>query len=332
METHIAVSNDFKRLHKDLDLTDWNISGHNWALGKRRKKPSIINKRTWFDLDENLIKKFNKKYGKYLSQFDAFFCGHSMPFLLIYEQYDKPIFGWNACRYDLPFCYSNNVEMLDIYNKSINRMMSSGQLNIVANNKADKDYFKLGAGEEINVIPSICDYTNIKSTPTYNKFYWYSQYVNPPFDPKIAIRSGRFKWSELQKYKAIIHIPYEISTMSMYEHYTAGIPLLVPTKNFLRKLWVEGAQWGSVSAYWTDDNLPNNLNPVNNMDFWLDRADFYDMTNMPYMYYFDSFDHLKSIINDFEDVYRDERIEFIKSKRMMVKESWFEILNKNIII
>ena len=35
---------------------------------------------------------------------------------------------------------------------------------------------------------------------------------------------------------------------------------------------------------------------------------------------------------DFEDVYRDERIDFIKSKRMMVKESWFEILNKSVTI
>ena len=148
---------------------------------------------------------------------------------MIYESYDKPVFAWNTCRYDLPFCWSSNDEMMGFYNETIRRMLSNGQLNLVANNKADQDYFELGVGTKINLVPSLCSYTNASHVPKSDFFYWYSLDVDPPCNALLKKRSGAFTWDELSSYKAVIHVPYEISTMSLYEQYTAGIPLIVPT-------------------------------------------------------------------------------------------------------
>ena len=45
-----------------------------------------------------------------------------------------------------------------------------------------------------------------------------------------------YKWEDLYKCKAMLHLPYEISTMSIFEQYSANIPLIFPSKVFLKKL------------------------------------------------------------------------------------------------
>ncbi|MCJ7767674.1 hypothetical protein MUP79_04735, partial [Candidatus Bathyarchaeota archaeon] len=36
--------------------------------------------------------------------------------------------------------------------------------------------------------------------------------------------------------KGIIHMPYECSTMSIFEQYSANVPLFFPSKSFLKEL------------------------------------------------------------------------------------------------
>ena len=43
-------------------------------------------------------------------------------------------------------------------------------------------------------------------------------------------------WENIYQCAAIVHFPYEMSTMSIFEQYTAGVPLLMPSKRLLQQL------------------------------------------------------------------------------------------------
>jgi len=43
-------------------------------------------------------------------------------------------------------------------------------------------------------------------------------------------------WPRIHQRKALVHFPYEVSTMSVFEQYTAGVPLLFPSRRFFAEL------------------------------------------------------------------------------------------------
>ena len=51
-------------------------------------------------------------------------------------------------------------------------------------------------------------------------------------DKDAALERG-YKWQEVADYKGVIHIPYNASTMSLFEQYASNIPLFFPTLEFL---------------------------------------------------------------------------------------------------
>jgi hypothetical protein len=55
---------------------------------------------------------------------------------------------------------------------------------------------------------------------------------NPPRNSK----SGPQSWKDLFNRKAIIHFPYEVSTMSIFEQYSAGAVLVFPSRRFFEEL------------------------------------------------------------------------------------------------
>lgn len=63
-------------------------------------------------------------------------------------------------------------------------------------------------------------------------------------------------------------------------------------------------------------------------DFELDKADYYDIENMPYIQYFDSMDDLLNKINtvDYDDISYKMK-EHNKIKYNKVKKSWGKLLN-----
>jgi hypothetical protein len=57
-------------------------------------------------------------------------------------------------------------------------------------------------------------------------------------------------WPVIYQRKALVHFPYEVSTMSVFEQYCAGVPLLFPSRRFLTEL---------AHAYAEEDKLLNRL-------------------------------------------------------------------------
>lgn len=304
MDLHISVIADYKDLFPEHTITQWSLSGHSWVFGKRQESPKYINPSTWQSIDMKMIKDFQDEYDSILSTFDGFICGYPGVFAMIFEKYNKPVIFINATRYDMPFCWSKNEEMKQEYIKCLKRLQEKKLLIAISNNLADQSYMKLDSGIDTFHIPSLCGYTGIKYAPNKNKFLCYHGNVKHTLVENLK---RPFSWSDIGRYKGVIHIPYEISTMSMFEHYSAGIPMFFPTKNFMLK----NVSIQSSSAYGNRDIMTK--------EEWLNLADFYNVFKSPNIYLFDSYEELYSLIENFE--WRDD-IEIIKMYRDNIVSKW----------
>lgn len=305
------------------------MSGHTWVFNKKQEVPKYINSNTWKNINDEMIQMFQKEYDDFLSTFDGFICGYPNGFIQIFEKYNKPIIMINVCRYDLPYCWSKNYKMLQSYKDCLGRLNKKGLLITVSNNKADQLYTKIACGIDTVHIPSLCAYTGIKYNPTRNTFLCYD-YVNNRTFPKHPLITNkgelgsRYKWSDISQFRGIIHIPYEISTMSMFEHYSAGMPLFFPSKQFM----LEKVNIQSVSAYW-GSKLPSDLSIFSNKSTWLDLADFYEVFKSPNVYFYDSFSHLIELLETFQ--WKNDA-DVLEKYRNNIHTKWIELLGMHYTI
>ncbi|KAJ3235294.1 hypothetical protein HDU81_000645 [Chytriomyces hyalinus] len=90
------------------------------------------------------------------------------------------------------------------------------------------------------------------------------------------------------KYLAFLEIPYQVSVMKLYENLAHGVVMLVPSKKFFKELVISRA---IVFMYWHKLLLAG--------DDWWKYMDYYSDDISPYIYYFDSWDHLSTLISSF---------------------------------
>jgi len=331
IDLHIAVISDIKNVIKtvnpEIEIIDWSLSAHTWILNRRIDPIKYINEHTWKHMNLQMIKNFQNHYDNFLSQFDGFIVAHPNSFVLLYEKYNKPIIMVNSCRYDIPFCFNNNITMIDELHGCIKRLSEKKLLTVISNCTSDRDYFLMGNPNIPNqLINSLCLYTNTKwdSSNVLNKFLLYSGEL-PKYPSYIINKTdiGRYDWNDLMIFKGIIHIPYEVSTMSMFEQVSTEIPLFFPTKEFLKELWANHNVRFDCN-YWKKfghTEPPDYLKETNSINFWIDRAYFYEIEGY---YYFESFDHLYEMLENFKDSKYSKRIEYVRNRNVLDK--WKKII------
>ena len=319
MDLHISIIADFKTACPDVEVVDWCLSGHAWVMKRPQEFPDHINPRTWRDLTPERIKAFQDRYDAFLKTFDGFIVGFCSAFAMIYEKYNKPILMLNAVRYDIPFCWTRDMRNLTRWKECLDRLNRHGLLTIVSNNKADQLYTQLGCGLHSRYLPSLCLYTNTTYTPTKPTFLLYSgRFSHPLLTPK----PDRHEWSDLTSYRGLVHVPYEVSLMSLFEQFSAGCPLFFPSKTY----WKANPHIQSLSAYWASA-LPPEFKPLSTLDAWIDLADPYTLFDSPNTRYFDSEAHLFELLETFE--YVDDRA-FRQAYIAHVKTEWKRILQEMI--
>lgn len=156
------------------------------------------------------------------------------------------------------------------------------------------------------------------------------------FYKEKRLRSG-YKWQALYDYQGIVHIPYNISTMSIFEEYSANVPLFFPSKKFILELQQQFSDkvLCELSFYQVkkmnfdgNDNLnPNNVANEDVLKNWINLADYYDEYNMPYIQYFDSFDDLERLLLEVNCAEVSQcMLEYNKQRRREVFDKWKGIL------
>lgn len=319
IDLHISVIADVTHVLKDIygdaiDITNWSISGHDWVFGKPTADIKVFNQHTWKNIDEKMIQEFVEYYRDELTQYDGFIVTHTPVLALLYETFNKPIIVVNSCRYEQPYSWKRDIDGWEWLNSKFRNMKN---VHFISNNKADQEYLKLGTGIESKHIPSLCLYTGHKYTGAFSE---------------KVIQHGtypvRYTWQWLYNNKAIVHVPYEISTMSIFEQYSANVPLFFPTKRFLREMQTLKSVYGP---------LHPNLRVCADMNWWIERADYYDL---PHIIYFDNEEELNEKIKtlDFQQIsknmethnnFRKERV--YQQWREVIEgiEDWADKLNQS---
>ncbi|KAJ3237476.1 hypothetical protein HDU81_009420 [Chytriomyces hyalinus] len=92
----------------------------------------------------------------------------------------------------------------------------------------------------------------------------------------------------LAKYRAYMELPYQVSTMKLYENLAAGVVMLFPSKAFMTELVLKDIMffYPALTMFRTGKDEPD----------WERFMDYYHPDLAPYFYYFDSFEHLREII------------------------------------
>jgi hypothetical protein len=339
---HIAVISDITdvmaRIYgESVEIVDWNISNQYWLFYPSRKETKFINQETWKTLDRRAIQGFVSEYGEYLSGFDGFIVTHSPVFALLYESFNKPVILINSCRYEQPYSFkeNNDVFLWRELGERLKCMHDKGYLVAVSNNKADQEYLYLGTGIRSIHIPSLCVYTRAKYNPASPQYLLYtgSPFMKPMENvvPKHIFVASGYSWKTLFSCRGIIHFPYEISTMSIFEQYSANIPLFMPSKELLKSMCKTGKYFLCSRYIRFDPEIPryypNSLKPALDdntwIDFWVDRADFYDEDNMKHIVYYNSVEHLRVLLQETDtQKVSDQMREWNDIRQARVLQKW----------
>lgn len=316
IDCHISVIEDIKNIFNQLghEVISWSLSGHRWVFNLPKCPSNILTEENWQNLDEQIIENFIKENKNFLDQFDGFICTHHIHFLKLFEKFKKPIIVVASTRYEYPFV--NNKNKLTWLEDSLN---NNENLILVANNEFDKKYCEKFTTRIWDHIPSLCLYTEEKHNPLYQESILFCKIPIQLSSNKIIHQSSlkKYTWKQLYSYKNIIHLPYNISTMSIFEQHSAGVPLYFPSLEFSLDLINQGIPLFSEIVF------PNNFLERQAEKFlnkqWLKLADFYNGTIK--VNYFNSIKELLYIINFPE---KEKPI----SNKELVFSKWKKIINK----
>jgi len=122
-----------------------------------------------------------------------------------------------------------------------------------------------------------------------NHFFNMSEFLK---SKGISVYSGGFRTiSQIQKYKAFVHMPDAFSKFLCFELIHANIPAILPSKKFLYQLSKQPNYffniWGSGGANLLEED-------------WIDWCEWYDSKLTNCRFYYDSFDEIPSIIKSID--------------------------------
>lgn len=343
IDQHISVVADMKNLFEPQEhvFDDICLSGHAAIMGRKNEIDSVpylghenwsgfIGRRDWT--------RFKNEFNERVRDVDAFVVCYPPAFVYLYQEFDKPVIMNIPIRFD--YCMNHDIDVFNHYVDFIRNGVDRGKIILVANSLFDKHYTENWVQREVEHIPSWCGYTGMRydvDKVEYPDTYLYSTHYprnNMPLEKHIVCKNYAlnfgYPWDALTLVSGMIHFPYNISIMSIFEQYTAGIPLFFPSKKFILELYeqnldfidrittehkagrqldyegrviiLDQVSWNFVfnrepksicSGQLKID--PNNYKSMDTIKWWVDHADYYDTTWMPYIQYFDSFEELNEV-------------------------------------
>lgn len=323
LDLHIGVISDIEQGLKEssIALTRWSISSSNHLLPDRLPVSDpvrYVNARRWCTLNDDLIDQFQKKYKRFLDSFDGFICTYSPVFAELYRGLNKPILIVAATRYETP--YTDREVDWNRFNKFLVKGVANSEIIIHANNRGDADYINYFTGLDPTVTPSLCEKLSVKTNfdgprviiSRDKKLVRYIENQSSYAYRDISTLGQTYIWKDLVKCSEVLIFPQNISTMTLFELATAGVPVAVPSRNWIHELIGEGFQLLGELTFHQLLGLPTTKMPADSpanytsslyLDWWIDRADFYNHKLMPNVRIVDSVKQLlkySRVVNSLE--------------------------------
>jgi hypothetical protein len=327
-------------------MDGWNLSEGPCPFNQEAAPTDIISASSWKTIGQEMCDAFYDRYKQELGSYDAFLVSRVPALSLLFEKFHKPIIVLCAGRYETPF--SNDLARWSKLNKYLSSGMVSGSIFPIATNKYDAAYFKFFTFEDcVEVIPNYCEYTNSKYEGVYDNALYFSKFkcganVNYMVDRDIVF-GPNCNWKDLTRFKAIVHVPWDASQINIFEQYTAGIPLIFPTWEFLKALRAEYYDYGVLSELSlnqirclpsrsllycsSEEEDPNDYLNNEVMMKWTKLADYYDDVLMPELIYFKSLDQLYNIIDTYNfKEYSQYQLENVRNRKNLIYSKWAAVL------
>lgn len=336
-----------KKIFNDFghDVIDKSLSDHTWVFNRTKDSIPMLDNGRWKELSpEEMSYEFYQLYKDELKDYDAFIVTYPPQFALLYKYFDKPIIINNPIRYEWPFSF--NAEYWQKFNEYLVNGVDNNKIILIANNLYDKYYMELFLNRNVLYIPSLCEYyPSGHRKGIINKYLYYSRNKIKELNNSILFKDdvflNRHTHYDLMQYKAIMHMPYQISYMSIFEQYTYNMPLILPSQTFLMNIYqnntynvLKEVSWNNyfgksprsaLSANTVHD--PNNYQDYAAVKYWLQYADFYNKDWMPYITYFDSFEELNELYAILDtDRISDEMKSFNENRKIQIYTLWNNIL------
>jgi len=336
---HVSVLSDLKDIFQKLGHTIKvdSLSNHTWVNNERRARikglqlPSRFSpywgkKDTVYEINQEMCDEFYRLNKDRLNEYDAFVVSYPPAFSLLFEKFNKPIIVVACTRFDFPCVETDRREWLVT---GLQRLSRKGHLLSVANNKFDKKICEQYTDFEWQHIPSLCEYLPTKYMPNHNEcLLWFRG--DPRIDQMFSSIEGiegnfsiqkRYDRTQIGKYRGVVHVPYQISIMSAFEHYAQAIPIFFPTQGFVERLMQQDYRLLSELSFYRSGLL------ITERDLHL--ADFYDEDNFKHVQYFDSLDHLQQLLTETRyDEISQLMQEHQQMRRHRTYSSWTNILGR----
>lgn len=313
-DLHIAVNRDMKDglSARSLELQTYSFSSHNALVPDRRPvaDPTLfVNGRNWRKMNPQRIKNFQYLYRPIIRQAAGYLVTYPVSFAQLSALEGKPSMVVAATRYEAP--YSLSEQRWLALNDLLRAGIEDGWLSLVANNRGDADYIEAFAGFKVPILPSLCSYTGARwqgDTSGERLLMCNDTRLLDTIEEDTNFRFQRlrrtnqpYSYTAWERCSEIFVIPQNISTMTLFELATAGVPVAVPSANWISKLresnyrvldqltFVPHRELALLSnspikADWeTDEGF---------LDWWMQRADFYNVDLMPNVRVCDSIEQL----------------------------------------
>jgi len=342
IDQHISVIADIRHIFNRIGHTvrEVSLSGHATVIGRPQGRVPMLDGDGWCSvINGRKSEEFYLENKEDLDQYDGFICCYPPIFSMLYKYTNKPIIIQIPIRYECGA--DNNPELWQEFNAYLREGVDAGKIILCANSRYDQKYAAGFIDRPVQYIPSLCEYTGMTYNPTYSQFLYFSSFnVNDPSGRMIkkhaALQAGH-AWQTVADYRGCIHYPYNVSTMSTFEQYMAGIPLFFPTKRYLLEMliaavpvlhqisWQQSIKNGQTKSLIPHpfEYDPNNFADYNCMNHWLDLADFYG-DDMKEIRHFDSVEERDKILS----MSVDELIDISKRMRLHNEERKKSVYSK----
>ena len=325
---HISTIGNVKKLlaPEGIEFIDKSLSGHCHLTNTCAKNLKVLNHQNGISPSPTIRKQFFDAY-KSDSQFqgvDIIMCFHPSAMCEIFMPFNKRLFVIATTRYEMG---REEIKSWKTWNQNLKSIASDPKNVIAANNKYDAEYIKYFTGIDPIILPSFLPmeaFYNAKSTDIlvakmhsagaggiWKKLIEVSNHFKD-----MKSKYGHYSYAQLCENTAIVHFPYQLSIMSLFEQYAMGIPILVPSVSFLWKLHneydlVTERTWervrtgkrpkGSLLPAEAKAPDPNDDRSRDAFIYWVKFGDFYQW---PHIIQFDSWDHLRTEITKDNDQWK----------------------------
>lgn len=277
------------------------------------------------DIHKPLDPEFKKMF--LTKGYDGIITSHSIITAFRLKELGLPMIHVNSTRFGNEWIQDFNGKHTVLCDE-IQTLLRENKLSVIHNNRGDKTYFNSFFSVEPQqdvYIPSLCEAVQRLRirTPLSPKFLIWdtrqillqkdkSPFMKTMFNELVskykdgvesqaillAKKGGLLEEGFLDDYTAVIHIPYNISTMSIFQQTRNNIPIWVPSAKLLETLWTSMEEPNELS--WTmfspgseaNVDILDKVRDPNVVKHWVSKADFYNKDTMGCVLEFDSIEDL----------------------------------------